>query len=343
MRRVVNCLAILAGLLTAGDPFSELLQRYADGYSVWSKDVATLTEQTRAVYPRLFYAQPSGRTVVTDVLPYDSVLWDENAHQGHRKSGGVGDEVISEFDYARLATAMNKAGGILTVIPSRADVEYKNVRIRTEYLSAPTLAEAVADFNNLWRILVPVVETTYARSGKILLTLAADSGFIAHRVAWEGVQIEKQRFMLRRALADFEARYGPQSDRVNWVEYGLMNLCPCLKGTEEGPSHWEPIARWTPVTFNATDGHPMMVAQLGVNYYFLSIAWAPLRLLNHLGLAMAAADPEGTSLFDVKLNRVSLGLVVHTGRGQVGAFCSRDARKVKIMSTLDFQVVPGLF
>jgi hypothetical protein len=87
----------------------------------------------------------------------------------------------------------------------------------------------------------------------------------------------------------------------------------------------------------------MMVGQVGLNYYFLSDAWAPLQLLNHAGVAIAVADPEGTSIFDLKLKRVSLGGVLHAGRGQVGAFYSRETGEWKVMSTLDFQVVPGVF
>ena len=157
------------------------------------------------------------------------------------------------------------------------------------------------------------------------------------------MQLDLKELEIQKSIEDFEIRYGPKSDRINPLELLLINYVPPFRGSPKGPSPWEPITRWTPFTFNASDGHPMMAVQLGANFYFLSDACAPLQMLNHVGLAIAAADPEGTSLFDVKLARISPGFVLHTGRGQVGAFYSRETRKVKIMSTLDFQLVPGVF
>jgi len=343
---ILSAIAVLA----SAQPVDLLLNQYADGFSAYSSDISLIAESVRARYPSTVYAEESTlyRDTIVGVL-MESEVKDTAVAGRHIRipiTGYRPTVKVREFDYDRLSSSIEAVNRLIREARTDRGMGLKSSSFNGDFTRSAEYHSEITLFNVLSTKVVTFAALIRDRDSTFLKglydTLDYWSDLRSWR-RWDRDKLAKKGLEIANSLADHEARYGLQSDRVNWLELGFMTILPCLRDKEQGPSHWEPIARWTPVTLNATDGKVMMVGQLGVNYYFLSSAWAPLQLLNHIGLAVGCADPEGTFVTDFKLSRVSAGLILHTGRGQVGAFYSRETRKVKLMSTLDFQVIPGVF
>ena len=350
VKRVLPLLVLLSALALGAEQMRTLLPKYAKEYRAYADDIELIAESVHARYPRTFYAESLGawedtivsllaeREVKDTVVEGRTVLAPATGYRPGLR--------IREFDYEQLGRSIDALNQLMLFALPEKDLVQKSLALPTDYRSSEEYGPRIADFKETARDIATLA-ALLRRGDTSFLKKKHDTllnwGDLKTWQAWEKTNLQMVKIEIARTLADYQARYGLQSDRVNWLELGLMTTCPFLRDNERGPSHWEPIARWTPVALNATDGQVMMAGQLGLNYYFFSNAWAPLQILNHVGLAAGCADPEGTSITDFRLSRASPGLVLHVGRGQVGVFYSRATRKLKLMSTLDFQIIPGAF
>jgi hypothetical protein len=346
MKRAVLLLVAALAVTLAGQPFYGLLQQYRQGFQAYSRDVTVAAESVRAHYPRLFFAVPRGEdedtivAVLSETEVRDTV--DAGRHVWVRATGDRGTEDFSEFDYLRLFRSMDIAGRLLNAPISGTGLLLKTVGASPEVGDTASFYAAVRDFKYYSRRILAIVIWLRQQGMKLpvpLDTITVYSDLQSYR-DWYRVTLESKRIELDNALRNFQIRYGPASDKLNIIEVGLVNLFPCLRGSEKGPSPLEPILRFAPVTYNVSDNRVLFAAQGGVSYYFLSGSPSWTSWLNHVGIAAVAGDLQSTRLLDIDVKNLSWGVMVHAGRYELGLVRDSATRGWKLISTVNFQLIP---
>jgi hypothetical protein len=329
MRRLLLSLALVSIAAAASSP--ALLREYVQAYRAYSADIRTITNAVQARCPRTFYIADDFGEVLGVA---DTVL--RTAEPG---------TTINEFDYESLDGLMDKLDGLLDPATT-LDRVAKTVRTPRGLLSSKEFTEAVTDFTTTAAWLASIAGRIRTDDPAFLPEYDAlrGAGDIPSYQRWYEVKLAVKAQDIQRRLDDFEARYGDLSDRLNWLEYLLTRAVPCLRGSDAGPSHWEPILRLSSVTLNVADAEPNRAVQAGVNYYFLSEEPGLLRKLNHIGLAATLVDTSGTLIgVTVGTQYWTPGLFLHLGRYQAGIMAGNGWQGLKFVTTFDFQLLPTFF
>ncbi len=259
-------------------------------------------------------------------------------------------EMVREADGpARTAFAQNPVGSkayedsraiLLEEIANRTDAcketkrrilfkQFDRNAVREE--TDPRFAESLRTFNQALNFIAD-------QSGKPL------NAVFPSYDRWNRMEAETVGKGLDQRLTAYEVRYGPESERINFLEWFAGEWL--LKGTEAGPSAWEPIARLTPVQFTSAGSGLVSTFQLGLNRYFLSgkapgpLGWIGIK--NHAGLALAMQylDNPRPGRFEGK---PAYGFVFHMDRREVGLTWAEAEKQVKITLGYAFQFVPLAF
>jgi hypothetical protein len=177
-----------------------------------------------------------------------------------------------------------------------------------------------------------------------MMDAAGEEGFpklVPSYHAWNSLETGLLMDALRRRLAAYEVRYGPDSERLNILEYIAVQVPPFRSG-DAGPKAWEPIARLTPISLTSGASAPVSTVQAGVNYYFLNGPpdWLDrLGVENHIGFAAALQylEPEKPLHFN---GRPTFGFVLHLDRKEVGFTWTEARRQAQVTFGYAFQFVP---
>lgn len=158
---------------------------------------------------------------------------------------------------------------------------------------------------------------------------------------WNRLEAEVVGKGLKSRLMAYEVRYGPDSERINFLEWVAGEWI--FKGTESGPSVWEPIFRVSPVQFTTAGSGLVSTAQLGVNHYFtqgevpLPLRW--IGVTNHLGVAAALQYLDDPELGKFQ-GPPAWGFVLHLDRREVGLTWHETRKQVRVTLGYAFQFVP---
>lgn len=163
---------------------------------------------------------------------------------------------------------------------------------------------------------------------------------LLHFGTWKLIQDSIVKLEIEEALHAFEQRYGENADKLNFVELALVNYIPPFVGNSSGPSHLEPILRVSAIDYNLDGGNFFPMCQIGLNYYFLGEGNWLFDWVHHLGIAVCAGDLQNNQLYQVK--KISFGGVIHIGKYQIGVMKDIRDQNWKVISTIDFQAVPGI-
>jgi hypothetical protein len=158
---------------------------------------------------------------------------------------------------------------------------------------------------------------------------------------WQKAEASAVSQGLDQRLSAFEARFGPDSESVNVIEYFAGQVI--WPGDEASPSAWEPIARLSPVQATTAGSGVVTTAEAGMNYYFLNgEAPVPFRWIgisNHIGVAATLQYLDHTALFHFE-GRPAFGVTLHIDRKELGVSYDPDAKKVRVNLGYAFQVIP---
>ncbi len=328
MRRSLLLIALAfsvqAGVLD--DPYQE----YRRSFEGLRKDIEVIGSVLKGRYPELFFRE-EGDTPVEIAAAIRGDDW-------------------RRFKYEKLDSLTEALGtAIATSIPD-INPYLKTVRVDRREFASESFRAKVSRYKEYVRLLVQLADVVRQEARG-----AGDDSFLAgfeeldspERLSnwkkWSDASLAIREEQLDNAIEDFRAKYGPTADRINLAEIILMNVLPCFKGGLLGPSHWEPIVRATPISYDLTDKKLVKVYQLGFNYYFLSDAPGLLRWLNHVGVAAGAADLAAEQIYNFEFGSLSFGGMLHVNRYQAGVFKDRSGDGWKVLSTVDFQVIPALF
>jgi hypothetical protein len=181
-----------------------------------------------------------------------------------------------------------------------------------------------------------------------LETLADETGkrpsdFVKSYNTWSRLEADVVAKGLDQRLTAYDIRYGPESERINALEWFTGELL--FKGTEAGPSAWEPISRLTPVQFTSAGPGLVSTIQAGMNYYFLDgdpgfLKWIGIK--NHVGFALAMQYLSREQLANFK-GKPSYGFVVHMDRREIGMTWDEAEKQVRVTLGYAFQFVPLAF
>lgn len=177
-----------------------------------------------------------------------------------------------------------------------------------------------------------------------LMNAAGDDDFmklVPSYHAWNSLETDLTMDALRNRLAAYEVRYGPDSERLNIVEYLAVQVPPFRSGGD-GPKAWEPIARVSPVSLTSGASAPVSSIQAGVNYYFLDGPpdWLDrLGIENHFGFAAALQYLEPEKPLHFK-GRPTFGFILHLDRKEVGFTWTEARKQAQITFGYAFQFVP---
>jgi hypothetical protein len=347
MRRTTLFLTTAFAVALAGQPFYGLLQQYKQSFEAYSRDVTVVAESVRAHYPRLFFAVPRGadEDTIVAVLAEAEVKSTIDAAGRQiwvRATGDRGTEDFFEFDYLRLFRSMDIAGRLMNASISGTGLLLKTVGTSPEVGDTASFYAAVRDFNYYsMRIIAVAIWLRQRGTGMPppFDTVTVYSNLKSYQ-GWYKVTLERKRIELDNALKDFQVRYGSASDKLNVAEVVLVELFPCLRGGENGPSPLEPILRFAPITYNVSDNRVLFAVQGGVSYYFLSGSPWWVSWLNHVGIAAVAGDLQSTRLFDIDVKNLSWGMMAHAGRYELGLMRDSETKGWKFISTVNFQMIP---
>ena len=166
-----------------------------------------------------------------------------------------------------------------------------------------------------------------------------DASNLYYWTEWESTMVIIQKYEIEKSLRRFETRYGSSSDKINLLEFLIVNLFPPFKGSLKSPSAWEPILRLSPICYNFTDAKCVKTAQVGFNYYFLEKPF--MGIIHHAGLAFAITDISSQHIYN--LSWPSFGFIAHLGKYQLGIIRDKTTANLKFISTIDFQIIPKFF
>jgi hypothetical protein len=158
---------------------------------------------------------------------------------------------------------------------------------------------------------------------------------------WFRVELDAVERGLDQRLAAYEVRYGPESERLNFLEWLAGEIA--FPGGEGAPSPWEPIARLTPIQATTAGSGLVSTVQVGLNRYFIdgkppaALKWIGVR--NHVGLAASLQylDQPRPARFE---GRPAFGVVLHMDRRELGLAWDPSTHNVRATVGYAFQVLP---
>lgn len=207
-------------------------------------------------------------------------------------------------------------------------------RVDGELLSSvedPKIAQALNVFNDAMNA---AAEAAGKKHREIFPTYAE----------WNRLETELVREGLAKKLNSYEVRYGPDSERINFLEWFLSEAVN--DRGRAGPGAWEPILRLTPVQFVSAGSGVASAAQIGTNYYF--VEGAPPKFLklagvkNHVGAALTLQYLGETRIAHFK-GKPAVGAVIHLDRREIGVSYDSEAKKTRLTLGYSFQFVPLAF
>ncbi len=161
---------------------------------------------------------------------------------------------------------------------------------------------------------------------------------------WTRMETAVVKTGLDQRLAAYQTRFGPESEPINILEFGLSQKF--LAGDESGPSPWEPILRFSAVQITSQGSGLTSGFQMGMNHYFLGgKAPKPLSLIgisNHVGVAAVVQYLEDPGAFNFK-GRPSFGLVLHLDRKEAGLIWDDQEDRLRVTVGYAFQFIPLVF
>ncbi len=342
MKRL-TLLLVLSLIPAFGEPLAELLDRWACSFDAVAAEARVIADSVRGRYSSPTYYVDDARDPYEPVAAvlFPGQVRDTTIGGVHHWVTGSGYDsttVVQAFDYNRFRQAELELGHAIGLVVPHINPVFKS----GAFFRSSGFDILVSDYEDLYNVLLAIAVTI--RDGDV--TSGSVSSFPAEVRSWDGwydVRLELEDVRVDQALADFDIRYGPRSDRINLLEMVLINLAPPFKGNINGPSAWEPILRFTPVCYDISDNRFAKTYQVGANYYFLSGSPGLLKWLNHVGVAFAAADLASDQLYKFSFGELSCGAMLHIGKYQVGMFKDHGGESWKFLTTVDFQVIPALF
>jgi hypothetical protein len=343
MKYLVQFVIFVAFLPLHAEPLHDLLKEYANGYLSVSKESNEIADAVRDSYPETFFVMNNEDGTIFDVLRKNEVK--DTIMNGNkmwiRNEAYRAEESIKRYDYEKLELLIDEINRMIEASVPQINFYTKSISVKENFLNSDVFKVKVKEFKYFLKTLVEIVSVIKSKDALFLPQYdpLENIGDLKHWRNWYDVMLEIQKLEIEKSLRKFEIRYGENSDRVNLIELFVMNLVPLFKGNANGPSSWEPILRFTPVCYDFTDMKFVKTFQIGVNYYFFSESF--LKHVHHVGIAFLLTDIESEKIYEI--GTLSYGGVIHLGKYQVGIVKDNGNSSFKLISTIDFQILPGLF
>jgi hypothetical protein len=220
------------------------------------------------------------------------------------------------------------------LLPEFSKIE-KNLRIDEDFINEKTFLKEVNSFKDHSQLIIKI-----AKYKNIPDSLTLPDKLI-HYGKWKNLQDSISKLSIEKSLKAFEQKYGENAEKNNLFELFCVNYIPVFRGNINGPSKFEPIIRVSPIIYNFEGGNIFPMVQVGFNYYFLGENNFLLNLIHHVGIAACTADIENNQFY--KIEKISFGGMVHIGKFELGVMRDNREENWNIISTVDFQVLKGLF
>jgi len=224
----------------------------------------------------------------------------------------------------------------------------KSLRAKGNFLESEEFEVKIEDYKEYLEWLVEIASAIKADRSSFLpqYDVLKHIGHLHSWARWQQSMRNIHRERIKESQHKFEMRYGERSDKLNGVEYLIVNYIPWFKGSEKsGPSPREPILRFTPAYYNFTEGTLIKAFSVGVNYYFFDDSSSILRFLqnhvHHFGVALVLAEFDNKEFH--KWNKLAYGAEIHVSRCQIGVIKDPEDDDWEIISTVNFQVIPRIF
>ncbi|MGB3479297.1 MAG: hypothetical protein WBB67_09065 [bacterium] len=342
MRCIITLLILVVFLPLRAEPLYDTLKEYARKYLSVNRDCRAIANAVKEKYPETFFAMDEtgkifdilGRNEVRDTLIYGNETW-------VRSQSYMEKERIRLYDYERLNLLTDEISRMIETSVPDINFYTKSIRVKENFLESEVFQSNIKEFKYFLKTLVEMVSVIKSQDSLFLPQYEPleNIGDLQSWQEWYKVMFEIQKLKIEESLRKFEIRYGDRSEKVNLVELFVMNLIPPFKGNVNGPSSWEPILRFTPVCYDFTDTRFVKTLQIGLNYYLFGKGF--LSSLHHIGVAFLITDIESEKIYE--LNRPAYGVQVHLGKYQIGLVKDGRDNSLKLISTVDFQFIPGLF
>ncbi len=323
----IGCLPINAELL--GGLRNQYALQYRLKFNSVSQDCKTIASAVKERFPETFFVINEKGNVV-DVLGKDI-----------SESG----KPNPKYEYDRLHLLIDEITKMIEASIPNINFYSKTIRIKENFLNSDPFNDRVKEFQDYLATLVEIASVIKSNDPKFLPQYDSliEGGDLRSWKEWYHTMLAIESLKTEKSLQNFERRYGENSEKINVIELMVVNWVPPFRGTTNGPSPWEPILRVTPVCYDITDNKFIKAAQIGINYYFLEDSFPLLKWLHHLGLAFVVGDTENHPIYQVDINKLSFGALLHLGKYQLGLLRDNRDNRLKLISTIDFQIIPGVF
>lgn len=333
---------IIASFLLYAEPLHDLLGEYARCYHAVSLDCEKIANAIETEFPRTHIAMDENKRIV-DVLRGDEIKDTviSGNHKLIRKEGHNEKETIKLYNYDSLDSLREGISRMINASVPEINFYTKSIKVKENFLNSGVFQAHIGEFKYNLQFLIEMV-SVIRKEDSLFLSQYGRLEKVSDLHSWQKwykIIISIKNLEVEQALQKFEARYGDKSEKVNLLELLMINFVPPFKGNTKGPSALEPILRFTPVCYDFTGAKFVKTFQIGVNYYFFGENI--LKHLNHIGIAFLLTDVKSEKIYEV--NTLSIGGMIHLGKYQIGVVKDNSSNGLKLISTIDFQLIPLLF
>jgi hypothetical protein len=322
------------------EPFEDLIRKYVDEFTLATHEIDELSDKIE-YGKRVIGLEPSDRYPyfkITEILTFNEVKAEgpPGKEIWVRTDGRVkADEVLlkPELDEFKISQE-NLLRMMESALPDYSKIG-KNLKLGENFLNSEVFQKELKTFKDHSIFIVEIAKF------EEISDVPDTPDELPHFGAWKMVQDSIAKLEIEKSLHAFEQRYGEKADKLNLVELALVNYIPPFMGNTNGPSPLEPILRITTINYNLENANFFPMFQIGLNYYFLEEGNWLLDWVHHVGLAAAAGDIQDNKFYRVE--KISWGGIIHIGKHQVGIMREIRDQDWKVISSFDFQAVPGIF
>lgn len=332
MKHLIKVLIFIVFLPLNAEPLHKLLKEYALGYLSVSKEIKEIEEAVKEKYSETLFVMKEDGTI-TDVFSKDEV-----------KDTLINKDII-KYDYEKLNLLIDEINRMIKASVPDINSYSKSIRIKENFLNSEVFKGKVGDFEYFLITLVEIASVIKEEDTLFLPQYDSLESIddLKYWKGWYDVMGKIESLKIEKSLRNFEIRYGGNSEKINLIELLIINWIPPFKGDINGPSPWEPILRFTPICYNITDNRFIKTFQIGMNYYFLEGSFSFLKWLHHFGIAFVIGDTENQRIYQMDTKKLSFGTLVHLGKCQFGIIKDNRDNSLKLISTIDFQILPAIF